>query len=56
MQMQELRSSLTQCFYSNSSLSIGNDNVQMYLKATGLCTLQIQLMDVFEFVINEQIV
>lgn len=37
LQLQELRSSLTECFYPNTSLIIGGTQLAIYMMATGLC-------------------
>ena len=41
LNMQTLVSSLTECFYPNSSLSIGASQLALSLVATGLCKMQI---------------
>ncbi|CAL6066757.1 Conserved_hypothetical protein [Hexamita inflata] len=53
--MQESRSSLTQCFYPNTSISIGITGFHLNVTATGLCKIQINTMVQMDIVISNTI-
>ncbi|CAL5970479.1 Conserved_hypothetical protein [Hexamita inflata] len=53
--VNEIVSSLTQCFYDNSTVQISSTALTMQLMATGLCKIQINDMNTLQVVVSNEI-